>query len=507
MRLCLKALLVGAIVLMAVIPGAYGLDIGVSGGSAGANSAVHFAIDADIDASVNARVLVNGASLSPMIETSGNSDLDESYTASDGKGNSSTITAKVTNGRDIVYSPTISEDAAEASQTLSVKKADSIECYQAASNTLGMAFSGVNIVNGLLTNYYGSASAGKSLITGQSFDYAKGNEITAFNFAMVDNAIFGTMAQVNKGSISNYQGLVGASKSQVLAVQGFDNAEGEKVSATNLYLPSLDEIPSVNVSTRVSGGSLENYQGIVGIGFVDTDAADPSKIAYQAFDNATGHEINILEYAIDSSNLNGVGRSIDIKDGVISDYNPPESLYYLPVRMNSSGAELFGLFGSASGKNIEIQSLALQDGNISNVHTVIENGIINGQMTYMGAGDNLEGPEKTGAFVLEMYGGISGTSVNITSLASNGADYVSGSTQLNKGSLDGLYNAAGVLPDEVVAGQFGSSVTGKSLALSVQAANLTSTITNTTIVPLPIAGYTNIANVTLSTGKITVEQP
>lgn len=377
MRPYLKAFLVIAIVLMAVIPGAYGITLSASMGSGGTNTdTVGNSFNTQINSAVSTGLKISDLKVDPLpitITGSFNSFAHNHY-VTDNSGNHAEIHAKVLNGNNLNYYAEVVPTAEQtglsyvlAQQWLDVGNANSIICSQSASDAAGNnAGSSISInpnyqnsqgntVSGSLSGYHGWAGAGSSVPdagvryypsdpngapglaeqhaeAGQSFDGASGTVSVVASEQASDekgNSAAGSIT-INSGSISGYSGesstsgdsVIGPGIYGIYADRSFYNAQGKVIKDA---LQTSDELgnnagASMTISGATNGNSIDEYYGIASPGHSSSGVpffVNQGVLAGHSFSTDGQNPIAGIiaeEHASDLADDNA-GASISIKNG------------------------------------------------------------------------------------------------------------------------------------------------------------------------------------------------
>lgn len=197
----MKNLVLLVVLVLLLVPAAYGIELSVSGGSGGSSGSVNIGLSAEDAAAISAKISAKGADLDPVISISGIGNLDQHHQVTDSAGNHAEIHATVHAGDGIYYADRLTPGegnlgfttgSVQAEQTLTAGQSEYIACSQSASNRLGaQASSGIEILQGSLTNYRGVAYADGSFTSAlQEFDDAQGKQITLDSLAMYDQFLY-----------------------------------------------------------------------------------------------------------------------------------------------------------------------------------------------------------------------------------------------------------------------------------------------------------------------------
>jgi hypothetical protein len=176
-----KLLVISVILVLALIQGAYGIEVSLSGGDAGESGSVTTSIGATDEASVNGEITIDGATITPLISTSGPIPLfEQTHGVTDTTGKSASVYVRVVNAPDgltynsrvLPYEGTVgARPWVSAEQWLTVPKADFIKCTASASYKTLSAEVGIEENKGPITGdyvtlngYYGKAYASDTLV-------------------------------------------------------------------------------------------------------------------------------------------------------------------------------------------------------------------------------------------------------------------------------------------------------------------------------------------------------
>ncbi len=271
-----KEIMTMMLVLVFLIPGAYGISVSIAGregGSSFYDTATFNALDRD---SLSVHSVVKGATLEQ--DASGDGDLHKSFGASNRRGERAQITADVVSAGSWEYTqPAIAEDATTASVTgfvLTATDADSIKCNTGASDRRGdKTNAAIEIIQGSLYNYHGDAFASSSGVNAiQSFDAAVGAQLTAKETALNPTGSTMTNTNVRNGGIFGYSNFGGTfADPQLIETVGlFESAEGDTIGAESSAYRSCGYRSNTEMNiagTETQMAFVSGYGSVAGVGF------------------------------------------------------------------------------------------------------------------------------------------------------------------------------------------------------------------------------------------------
>jgi hypothetical protein len=248
------------LVLVFFIPGAYGINVIISGEESGNSFHDAATFNALDHQSLMVHSAVNGATL--LQDASGNGDLHKSFGASSHRGETARITADVVNAGSWQYTqPAIYADDTSASVTgftLTATDANSIKCNTGATDRLGdKASAAVEVIQGSLNNYHGDAVATSTGVNAiQSFDSAVGLQVTAKETASNPTGSTVTNTNVQNGEIVGYNN------------DGFTHAEPQLIEAVGYFHLAVGNTIGSESSAYKTSGSRSN----IGMNVVVTES-------------------------------------------------------------------------------------------------------------------------------------------------------------------------------------------------------------------------------------------
>lgn len=384
-----KALLVAAIVLMAVMPGAYGIKISGGGTENGVSNTFATKITASDDADVYQGLDDTGNG--PICIDGDFSYFEHNHQATDANGNHAELHAKVTNGHGLSYVNEVvpakgdtSLTYARAWQWLSAGQSDSIKLSQSASDAFGSkASSTLQVTSGSLMDYEGYAVAGLVSLeiggnpdpyqhaeAGQKFNYAAGTSIIATEQAsdvLGDNVKATT--KVNNGEIvpidfeNGYEGWAAAGLGigsnmefpedmpGAIAARMFE-ADGSTVVADDAVSNSWQ---TATTSNKVTNG----FMGVVPLLAPFSDISLGGMYSVSGFQvvYADGEQINLGASAssLESSDLEFYGGSVSanakLENGQFEGLNFAGTIF-------DPGILMAGQEGGANGDQLNLNARA-----------------------------------------------------------------------------------------------------------------------------------------------------
>lgn len=229
MKLNGRCPIVYIIVLIALIPGAYGgIQIITSGGNNGESGSMSMNFDTSKTTAVNSQIAISGATVTPYAAVIGPIAIfEQTHSVKDASGKSASVHVKVLNALDgLTYSSKVlpkegsvaARTQVSAEQWLTVPKADSIMCTATSSyGTTRSASVGLEEYKGTLEGdyvtlkgYYGKALTTKtSVLAGQTATSGEANSVRIYGTAMDSIGTYGvdTLLQGISGGKATFIGL------------------------------------------------------------------------------------------------------------------------------------------------------------------------------------------------------------------------------------------------------------------------------------------------------------
>jgi hypothetical protein len=280
-----KGIMALILVLVFVVPGAYGISVSIAGSQAGSSFYDTMTFDSLNHDNLMVHSTVNGATL--LQDASGSGDLHKIFAASNHLGERAQITADVVNAGSWQYSqPAIAADATTASLTgfaLTATDAKSIKCNAGATDRLGdKASAAIEVIQGSLINYHGDAFAySDEVYPIQSFDAAVGLQVTAKETASNPTGSTVTNTNVQNGGIFGYSnfGLTFANPQFLETVGQFGLAEGSAIGADSSALKTSGSRSNTKMSVlcpETQPALVSGYGTAAGIGFNFETGAEQS---------------------------------------------------------------------------------------------------------------------------------------------------------------------------------------------------------------------------------------
>jgi hypothetical protein len=190
------------LMVIALIQGAYGIQIIASGGGNGESGSVSMNFDTLASSAVSSQIAINGADLIPLTTLSGSvAKFEETHSVKDASGKSASVYVKVLNAPSgLTYTSKVlpkegsvtTQKQVSAEQWLTVPKANSIKCTAtSAYGTTRLASVGLEEAKGTLagdyvtlTRYYGKAlTTGTSALASQTATSGAANSIKIYGAA------------------------------------------------------------------------------------------------------------------------------------------------------------------------------------------------------------------------------------------------------------------------------------------------------------------------------------
>jgi hypothetical protein len=190
------------LMVIALIQGAYGIQITASGGGNGESGSVSMNFDTLASSAVRSQIAINNADITPSTAISGPiAKFEQTHAVKDASGKSSSVYVKVLNAPSgLTYTSKVlpkegsvtTRTQVSAEQWLTVPKADSIKCTATSSyGTTRLASVGLEEAKGTLagdyvtlTGYYGKAlTTGTSVLASQTATSGAANSIKIYGTA------------------------------------------------------------------------------------------------------------------------------------------------------------------------------------------------------------------------------------------------------------------------------------------------------------------------------------
>ena len=190
------------LMVIALIQGAYGIQITASGGGNGESGSVSMNFDTLASSAVSSQIAINNADITPSTAISGPiAKFEQTHAVKDASGKSASVYVKVLNAPSgLTYTSKVlpkegsvtTQTQVSAEQWLTVPKADSIKCTATSSyGTTRSASVGLEEAKGMLTGdyvtltgYYGKAlTRGTSVLASQTATSGVANSIKIYGTA------------------------------------------------------------------------------------------------------------------------------------------------------------------------------------------------------------------------------------------------------------------------------------------------------------------------------------
>lgn len=457
MKLDRKLLFILLILILALIQGAYGIQVTVSGGNAGESGSVTTKIAAADAAAVNGETTISGASIIPVMSMSGPIQLfEQTHEVTDTTGKNAKVYVKVINAPDgLVYSSRVlpgegmvsAQPNVSAEQWLTVPKADSIKCTASASYGSLSADVGLEETKGPLTEdyvalngYYGRAYSSATLVSAsQTAIDGSANSINIYGHSDDGSWPYSINTQLNgiSGEKAAFQGLdSGSSAGTTTQVTQKEHIYGEFTSTAAAGAKNITRTSNYGAEYDLSMMAINGSSptGTVGY-YVDPSMPTASSGAIQGAVNASQSGDTVNLYAGTYNESVRIDKSLAVKgagaNGTIVDGNQSGSVFI--VGQNDTNAR------------VELSAMTIQGGSGTPRLTESNNtlpyggGILNyGKLTVKGVNISGNTANKSLGWYSNGYGG---GICNFGILTVINSD-ISGNTVAGVGG--GIYNNGGI---------------------------------------------------------------
>jgi hypothetical protein len=463
------------LLVSALIQGAYGIDLSLSGGDAGESGSVTTSIDAADVASVNGEITIDGATIMPLISMSGPIPLFEQTNGfTDKTGKSASVYVKVVNALDgfSYNSRVLPEDSADSNQSwvsaeqwLTVPKADYIKCTASASYKTLSAEVGIEEIKGPLTEdyvtlngYYGKAFASDTLVyAGQTVTDGSANSINVYGQSNDGNGSYSIDTQLNgisgENVIIQWLNSLSSAGNTTQAVQK-EHIQGEFTSTASAGSENI---------TRTSNYGTEydlNMRAFKG-------RSPTGTVGYYVNPNMTTSNTGAIQGAVNASQS---GDSINLYAGIYKENIQIDK----SLVVKGSGANRTTVDGNQSGSvfivgqndtnaSVELSAMTIQGGSGTPRLTEFNDtlpyggGILNyGKLLVKGTNISGNTANNSNGWYWDGYGGGICNFGILTVINSN----ISGNTAASAGG--GIYNYGGITTviDSTISGNTASGTGG-----------------------------------------------
>ena len=456
-----KGIMLIMLVMVLVVPGAYGISVSVSGGDGGRSfyDNVNFnPLDHD-----NLMVYSTISAATLEQDASGIGDLHKSFGASSRRGEKAQITADVVNAASWEYTqPAVFADASTAwvtGFTLTATDANSIKCNTGAVDRWGDKASAITEVNqGSLYNYHGDAFASSDGVSAmQSFDFAFGAQVAAKEMASNPIGVVATNTNVQNGGIFVYSnaGLTFADRMSTETVGQFEAASGNTIGAESSAFKRSG--PRSNTNMNVAGTDTQTAfvsgygsAAAVGLGF---ETGAEQILSGEADGNTIGLLASSSNAERDISSLKTDIQGTETEPGFISGYADITESFrdsvFASNRFSQADAEGIHLSSASSNKKGDRANAnmnAAGDGQITHYE-----GFSSASAKTSSANNNILDPGTIAGKNIEY-------DVSAFDARRNSATI---SNEVRDGSIIGsVSNTVDISPNQLIAAQVGNGISG-----------------------------------------------